>query len=118
MIARGLRDGAQWFGRTMVHVTPLGSHVKLSDGRVLIARPEDTDSYRAQASALGYGADTAAMCREHDYLHALLAHALGLSESPALRGAVEGRPTDALTGAEEDMVLAAQRFLNLWRARR
>ena len=104
-----------WFGRTRVRITATGSETTLPDGRVLPAQPQDTPAYRAQAQAIGYGDDMLAMCREHDYLHALLCQALGLPVSPALLGAINGAPTNDLTGAEEDLVLAAQRFLNLWR---
>jgi hypothetical protein len=103
------------FGQTLVQQHSDGCTVVLPGGRILDARPQETDSYRAQARAIGYGDDTAAMCREHDYVHALLAHALGLPHSPALMGAAKGEPINDLTGAEEDAVLAIQRFWNLAR---
>jgi hypothetical protein len=50
------------------------------------ACPHDTDEYRAQARELGYGDDTAAMCREHETAHHLLAALLRLPCSPTMRG--------------------------------
>lgn len=107
--------GTHVFGDTRVTVSSDGSVTVLPDGMRLVARPEPTGSYLMQSMRLGYGTDTARMCREHDYLHAKLCHALGLPCSPALAAAARGLPIDALTGAEEDLVLAAQKFLNLWR---
>lgn len=108
--------GEHVFGDTRVAVGVHGSDTTLPDGRVLPARPQPDGAYLLQAVTLGYD-DTAAMCREHDYLHAKLCHALGLPESPALAAAARGQPVNALTGAEEDLVLAAARFLNLYRNR-
>ena len=106
-----------WYGRT--HVAVIGDHVMttLPDGAVVNAVANHTDEDVARAEALGYEGDVVAMTRDHDRFHAALAHALGLPESPALRAAVTGRST-AASGADEDMVLAAQRMVNLVRAGR
>ena len=54
------------------------------DGTRVTATPEDSDAYRANASALGYGTDTAALSRDHEILHTFLAEALGYGSSPTL----------------------------------
>lgn len=50
------------------------------------AAPQDTDEYRARAVSLGYGDDTAAMSKDHEAGHHLLAGLLGLPCSPTMRG--------------------------------
>lgn len=102
------------FKNTTVVQCENGTHTELPGDLVLMAQPEDTDSYLAQAHAIGY-ADGTAMCREHDYLHAALAEMLGLPHSPALMGAARGEPINDLTGAEERAVLAIAEFWNLAR---
>lgn len=104
-----------YFGGTRVIHLENGTFTTLPNGHAIAASPEDTDSYRATAKATGYGDDTGAMCRDHDYLHAALADLLGLPHSPALMGAAMGEDINDLTGAEEDAVLAIQRFWNLAR---
>ncbi len=54
------------------------------DGTRVTATPEDSDQYRANAAALGYGTDTAALSRDHEILHTFLAEALGFGSSPTL----------------------------------
>lgn len=78
------------------------------------ACPHDTDEYRARAISLGYRSDTAAMSREHEAAHHLLASLLGLPNSPtmygiALHAAAEG-PFWPAWGHEEAAVLALQRY--------
>lgn len=96
-----------------ISVDPQGSTVMLPGGHVVIGRPHDTDAYRASAAALGYGADTLQMCREHDPLHAALCDWLGIESSYSLRLAA-GQPlvaTEArLAMLEEDAVMAVQKF--------
>lgn len=88
--------------------------VSETDRRELPAVPEETDEYRERATYLGYD-DPLQMCQEHDIIHTMLADMLGLDVSPALLGAVCDEPINDLTGAEEDAVLAIQRFINIWR---
>lgn len=76
------------------------------------ALPQDNDTYRARAEALGYGADTAAMSREHEVTHHLIAAALGLPHSPTLMGVATGRFWPHWQ-AEEAAVLGWQRFARL-----
>ena len=54
------------------------------DGTRVTATPEDSNPYRANAAALGYGADTASLSRDHEILHTFLAEALGFGTSPTL----------------------------------
>lgn len=67
------------------------------------------------AERLGYRtADE--MNAEHDPLHEKLCKALGLPYSPTLEAVQTGGTLDHdWVRYEEDMVLAAQRFLNAWR---
>ena len=74
------------------------------------AEPEDTDAYRARAIALGYGSDTAAMSRDHELGHHLLAHWLGLPHSPTLHAIAGGNLNHPLWRLEEGAVLALQAF--------
>lgn len=87
----------------------------LPDGAVVHAVPQDGPEDRARAEALGYGGNVAHMTEDHDRLHALLAAALGLAESPALRGAVDGQESE-LRGLEEEVVLGLMRYVNRLRA--
>lgn len=64
----------------------------------------------ATARDLGYGDDVAAMCRDHDPLHAILCCALGVT-SQSLRYAA-GLPYDAVMHrVEEGAVCALQRMM-------
>lgn len=54
------------------------------DGTRVPAIPQDSDEYRGMAAEFGYGADTAALSREHEILHTFLAEALGYGTSPTL----------------------------------
>lgn len=102
-------------GYTAVSIEADGLTFRLPDGRVLVALPHNDDpNYVARATLLGYST-ALEMCQEHDLLHARLAHALGLPVSPALLAAADGGPMTEITAAEEAMVLAAARFLNLAR---
>lgn len=85
------------------------------DGTTVEAHPCHDDESQARARALGY-VDVYAMTLEHDALHTALARGLGVGRSPVLDGLAHGRTVDAeLAHAEECLVLAAQRYLNLAR---
>jgi hypothetical protein len=90
--------------------------VTLPDGARITAAPNHDPESIARAHELGYGGDVRAMTLDHDPLHVIVCHALGLPESPALRDAVNGVTTE-LGLAEEGVVLALQRFVNLCRER-
>ena len=85
------------------------------DGTFCHAAPHDTDDYRATAAALGYGADTWAMCREHEMAHVFLAERLHDAVSATLyavaNDAEDAMPLD-LRQAEESLVLDFQRLCN------
>lgn len=100
------------YGAAVVEIFEDFVRTTLPGGAALIATPGTTPEDIARAHALGYGGDVWAMTRDHDRFHALLAHAFGLEESPALRQAVSGTHSE-LAGAEEEAVLAIQRWHNL-----
>lgn len=102
------------YGWTLIEIFEGFVRTTLPDGATIDAHPVSGPEHEARALALGY-ADVWAMTRDHDRFHALLAHALGLEESPALRATVRGEASE-LTGVEEEVVLAMQRFANLCRA--
>jgi hypothetical protein len=86
------------------------------DETFVYARPNhDTESYQ-RARSLGYpiGGATAAMTRDHDLLHSVLAIARGLPHSPTLWALAHGEPIDpAVSADEEKTVLLIQRLLNV-----
>lgn len=106
-------DAVLTFGRTVVEIWDRDCvRTTLPDGAEVVAAPEPTASYRAQAERLGYGTDSMRMCVDHEVLHSALAAWLGLSESPTLGRVARGQGDSDLTGMEEDAVLALQRFAN------
>lgn len=104
---RRLRNG------TLIECLAVGSRVTLPDGAVVEGAPHDTDAYRATSERLGYGDDTLQLCRDHDPLHAIVAAVFGLGASYSLAVAAGLRPADALSSAEEEVVLAVQKFVRL-----
>lgn len=108
-----MRKQTYEYGNTTVRVFESHVETTLPDGQVVYATPMHDEESVARAHSLGYEGDVVAMTLDHDRLHAALSHALGLPESPALRAAASGGPSTMVTGAEEDMVLAAQRLMNL-----
>lgn len=111
--------GQHRFGGTTVTLSADGADAVLPNGDALEARAAQTGAALVAAVQLGYDGNAAAMVREWCYLHAALCHALGLLESPALRAfAREGRVGNVgIEAAEAEMVAAAMKFLNLWRAK-
>lgn len=81
-------------------------------GRTVFGAPEPTPAYALLARQIGYGADTARMCVDHELMHSALAHLLGLPASPTLtRVAVDpAAPATDLTRLEEMAVLAVQAY--------
>lgn len=106
--------GLYRYGASQVRVMQGWVETVLPGGAVVAAHPNRTAEDFARARALGYQGDVWGMTLDHDHMHVLLCHALGLKESPALRQASRGESSE-LAGAEEQMVLAAQRFVNLCR---
>lgn len=84
----------------------------LPTGEIVHAIAHHDESYAATARRLGY-LDVEMLNRDHDLVHSLLAHWLGMPCSPALQAAASGARDTELTGAEEDAVMAIQRFANL-----
>lgn len=97
-------------GGTVVEVWGDSLRTILPDGATVPAAPQDNDAYRATAARLGYGDDTLRMCLEHEAAHSAVCAWLGLTESPTLGRVARGQGSTAVTDAEEDMVLAIQRF--------
>jgi hypothetical protein len=91
----------------------IGSRVRLSCGQTIIGKPHHTEAYRQTAKRLGYDDDITLMCAEHDPLHQGLARWLGIEDSHSLREAA-GLPCDHNVAlAEEDAVMAVQRYMRL-----
>lgn len=93
---------------TLVRIYAQGTEIILPDGKVVLGTPHNTRSYRQQAEALGYGADTLSMCLDHDPLHALLSDWLGL---PYSRSLYHGKQKTVLGVLEEQAVLAVQMYM-------
>ena len=85
------------------------------DGTHVPASPEDSAYYRDMAQRLGYGADVAACCREHEILHTFLAEAQGLPYSPLLWAIAHQQEEDIplwQRESEEAVIIEFQRYLN------
>ena len=86
------------------------------DGSIVPAYPTGDDEQLKTSQELGYGADVAAMCREHEILHTWLCEQFGLPHSPTLWAVAHGQPADAAPvwaqQQEETLVLAFQAMLN------
>jgi hypothetical protein len=104
------------YGRTLVEVFDGYVRTTLPDGSPIHAVPGDSKEDVARAHALGYCGDVWLMTRDHDRFHAMLAYALGLQESPALRNTANAVKPTLLTDLEEAAVLAIQRFAQELRA--
>lgn len=98
---------------TLIEIRRHGTRITLPGGQVVEGAPEDTNEYRLTAQRLGYFDDCLAMCRDHDPLHALLCDWLGLPDSFALRCAAGIDAESSMSAAEEDAVLAVQKFMRL-----
>jgi hypothetical protein len=85
-----------------------------ADGTKCPAMPDGSEAQSATAHRLGYGDDVAAMCREHEILHTLLALARGKPYSPVLWDVAHGAPDPAPDWhyEEEADVLALQRLIH------
>ncbi len=88
---------------------------RFPSGAAVEAHPQHGPEDVARAEALGYP-HVGAGCLDHDPLHVVVAEVLGTPT--LLRSLAEGKPVDPeLAGAEEAVVLAVQRYLNVWRAK-
>lgn len=85
------------------------------DGTEVHAHPQHGADDVARAASLEYP-DVGAMTLDHDPFHERLARALGLPHSPTLWAVGHDTPVDSkLASAEEDAVMAVQRFMQLAR---
>lgn len=104
------------FQHCWVNIAPGWVQTAFHDGTEVIARPGDDCDYSAFAADLGYGADVAAMSREHEILHTFLAEALGYGSSPTLWAVAHGQEGEVAPHwqqeEEEAWVLAFQSYLN------
>lgn len=84
------------------------------DGTEVHAHPNHGPEDVALAVELGYGGNVQEMTVWHDPIHTRLCWALGLEHSPTLWALAHNLPSPSCAGAEESMVLAAQKFLTAW----
>lgn len=86
--------------------------VTVINGRAVAAAAEPTPAYALLARQIGYGSDVDRMCVDHELVHNLLAHAIGLAASPTLARVAVDRdaPATDLTRLEEIAVLAVQAY--------
>jgi hypothetical protein len=98
------------FGANVVEIWNDCVATHLPDGVAVVAAVQDTDQYRETAERLGYGSDTVRMMRDHELSHVALAHLLGLPESLVMSSVAHGYGDNYLTGLEEDLILALQKF--------
>jgi hypothetical protein len=106
------------FAHTTIYRLNTGALTILPSGVEIPATPHDTDAYRTTARDHGYGADTLALCQEHELMHVALAAWLGLPVSPTLQAVASGDVTP-VADAEEAAVMAVQRYaravgVDLW----
>lgn len=88
---------------------------KLPNGTEVHAHPNHSSEDYATAEKLGYP-NVDAMTLEHDPMHSIINEILFRSPSPVLIGvAGGGNPPSEVAAAEEDVVLAVQKLLNLRR---
>lgn len=102
-----------YIGPTVVEVRERHVLSILADGARIEAEPHETAEYAATAESLGYGSDVEAMNRDHELMHHILAHALGLPESPVMRAVADDtwqHDPDGKLKLEEDAVMAVQRL--------
>jgi hypothetical protein len=96
-------------GSTVIEMHDSGLTVtKVSTGDVPAFPPDDEYQLR-NAQELGYGNDRFLASRDHELAHSLLAHWLGLPESPTLAGVAAGNHWP-YWWREEAAVLALQGF--------
>lgn len=98
------------FGANVVEVWGDCVATHLPDGVSVVAAVQDTDQYHETAERLGYGSDTVRMMRDHEISHTALCHLLGLPESLVMSSVGHGYSDTYLTGLEEEVVMALQKF--------
>lgn len=110
-------EGTYRIGQATVVVGHDSVRTCYDDGAEVYACPAGTEEQDAIATALGYGTGPealAAMTRDHDTLHTLLAVTRGWPISPTLDGVAHHCPTDPKVANEEErLVMLVQRLLNV-----
>lgn len=97
-----------------IEVTPGSVRTQLPGRGEVTGMPHYTASYRRTARDHGYGSDVARLNRTHEVCHNLIAHILRLPCSPVFRRVASGdHESDNLTRAEEEAVLALEKFANI-----
>jgi hypothetical protein len=107
-------------GECVVTIGPSWVVTRFPDGTEVHAHPTYDDESLHRALGLGYtwpypaGDHIAinAMCRDHDYLHSVVAAELGLPWSPTLWAVAHGEPVGPIGDYEERVVLARQKAQN------
>ena len=78
------------FGEVTVTITDGLTITRMRDGAIVPATHDEQEGQAELAAELGY-ADAREMNREHDAIHSLLSHLLGLDASPTLKGVASKR---------------------------
>lgn len=103
------------YGYTVVEIDDEAHTVTTTFGDDVQLVAANRDDQADLAAELGYGS-VWGMNAEHDLTHTILAYRLLNTHSPTLWAVAHGEEIDPeLRAAEEALVLAAQRFVNLYR---
>lgn len=96
-------------GEVRVEVHESWTTTFLPGGHRIVGLHQEQHGQSETARELGMSAWD--MNREHDLLHSILAHAVGLECSPALLAAATGQSSEDVHGLEEAAVLSVQKWL-------
>jgi hypothetical protein len=95
----------------VVEWTQWGCVTRFADGAEAPSAPHDTPHYHVIAHRLGYGDETLAFCREHDFAHSFVEERLHGRASRVLVAAARGKP---LTGPESAYEELAAQAMQAW----
>jgi hypothetical protein len=98
----------------VIEPTDLGCRVYFQDGKFCDAHAHATDHYKLITARLGYGHDTLAYCREHEFAHCFLEEKFFDRPSKALWAVAHGPMLSGPHSAYEE--IAAQTFQRFLRA--
>ncbi|RVK40888.1 hypothetical protein [Sinorhizobium meliloti] len=98
------------FGEVTVHITSGLTMTRLPDGDLVPADHREQPGQAELARELGYP-DAVAMNAEHDAVHSLVSHWLGLDASPTLKGVASGQTYEHWR-EEEAVIFALCRWAN------
>lgn len=96
------------FGEVTVQIAHGLTITRMPDGAVVPATHDEQEGQAALAAELGYP-NAREMNREHDLIHCMLSHMLGLNASPTLKGVASKRFFSGWR-EEEAAVFALVRF--------